>query len=176
MNSFSSFSDLPSIFSGENIAFLDPHELHFKNGRYPTSSYLWNLESDKQEMSTLSDQFSPFFQELFGATKQIFENGFFPGTLFRFPFRTEEVSSDLCQTKYNIEKARNLFASLEAEAHVIMLFLKSIEKIEVYEKLESSLPPKRIMSIEVSAECQSNVLQKRNELVNMIKKTEVRWH
>jgi len=160
---------LPSIFSGEGIAFLDPHELHFRNGRYPTSSYIWNLKSDKQEISALSDQFSPYVQELFGATQQVFENGFFPGTMFRFPFRGEGVSSDLCQTTYSLKKARDLFSSLEAEAHVILLFLKNIEKIEVYEKVESSLP-KKIMSLEISAELKSVVIEKRNEFVNMIEK------
>jgi sacsin len=162
------FSDLPSILSGEGIGFLDPHEQFFKNGRYPTSSYLWNLKLNKDQIAAMEDQFSPYFQELFGVNKQVFEDGFFNGTVFRFPFRVEGMDSDLCQTTYNIDKVRDLFASFETDAHRMLLFLKNIEKIEIYEKMKSDCPPKLIMLLQIGADSLPAVSEKRAALVNSI--------
>jgi sacsin len=161
-------ADLPSIFSGEGIGFLDPHQLFFLNGRYPTSSYLWNLKCNKDDINKMEDQFSPFFQDLFGATKQVLEDGFFNGTVFRFPLRVAGMHSDLCQTTYNAQKVRDLFASLEVDAHIMLLFLKSVEKIEVYEKLEPNVPATKIMVLEVGADSQPAVSKSRKELVSTI--------
>jgi len=162
------YSDLPSIFSGQCIGFLDPHELYFEYDGRRTSSYVWDLVSEKEQIASLTDQFSPYLQELFGATQQVITDGFFNGTIFRFPFRTEQ--SELCKTIYDSQKALSLFESLKADAHMILLFLKSVEKIEVYEKLGINRAPRRIMSLEIAAELRQDVSCKRHEFVRMIEK------
>jgi len=161
-------ADLPCIFSGQGIGLLDPHELYFKNGRYPTSSHLWNLIFDRDEMARLSDQFSPYLQDLFGATQQVFQDGSFHGTLFRFPFRAEGMQSDLCKTTYDANRARSLFAALEADAHSIALFLNNVEQIEVYEKLESDLPPVKTLSLKIATDRRVIPLRKRDRFLSTV--------
>jgi len=157
-------SDLPSVFSGEGIAFIDPYMRYFKkeiNGERtcdPTSTYLWHLQKKKNEISRLSHQFEPYLQQLFGITQDTFlQIGGFRGTLFRFPFRQREMlktaslanfANLLSATVYDTEKIKTLVQSLVADGNHMLLFLKSIESIEVYEKHPGS-QPKRLLKVSV---------------------------
>ena len=58
--------------------------------------------------------------------------GSFPGTLFRFPLRT--VPSELSENVYSIPQLRQLLEALKEEAKFLLLFLRSVDNIEVYEK------------------------------------------
>src|SRR6218665_1896813 len=164
--------DLPSIFSGNGIGFLDPHEQFFhvedNRKRYPTSSYLWDLVKNKKDIQDLEDQFRPFQQELFGLTNQTFSSGYFDGTVFRFPMRMEGMHSDLCDTKYDASKVRELFRSLETDAHIMLLFLKSLECIEVYEKTSQTASPTKLMSIKMAKNLNEEVRSKRLQFINQI--------
>ena len=51
-------------------------------------------------------------------------------TLFRFPLRTEE--SNLSKNIYTIEKIDKLISALKSEAKLLLLFLRSVTSIEVY--------------------------------------------
>ena len=155
-------TDLPSVFSGEGIAFIDPYMRHFKkeiNGQRtsdPTSSYLWHLQKKKDEIAKLSHQFEPYLQQLFGITKDTFsQSGGFRGTLFRFPFRQRQMFGNallansanlLSTTVYDKEKIKTLVHSLVADGNHVLLFLKNIESIEVYEKHPGS-QPKRLLKV-----------------------------
>jgi len=164
-------SDLPSIFSGRGIGFIDPHEQFFKTDGprpYPTSSYMWDLIADRSDIVRLADQFTPFIQPLFGVTAKTFETGFFNGTVFRFSLRMQTGQSDLCQTVYSPQKVKDLFNSLEADAHDLLLFLKSLRSIEVYEKLSSESEPKMLMTVRVSSSAEEEVKSKRTELIERI--------
>jgi len=158
------FSDLPSVFSGEGIAFIDPYMRYFKkeiSGERtcdPTSTYLWHLQKKQDEISRLSHQFEPYLQQLFGITQDTFlQIGGFRGTLFRFPFRQHEMLKNaslansanlLSATVYDTEKIKTLVHSLVADGNHMLLFLKSIESIEVYEKHPGS-QPKRLLKVSV---------------------------
>jgi len=171
-------ADLPSVFSGEGIAFIDPHMLYFKkeiNGERtpdPTSSYLWHLAKKKDEISRLSHQFEPYVQDLFGITKDTFsQSGGLRGTLFRFPFRQHDMSSNassansanlLSTTVYNKEKIQTLVHSLVADGSHVLLFLKNIESIEVYEKHPGSRP-KRFLKVCVEPDHLDAVRVRRKE-------------
>jgi len=172
------FADLPSVFSGEGIAFIDPYMRYFKkeiNGERtpdPTSCYLWHLAKKKDEISRLSHQFEPYVQELFGITKDTFsQSGGLCGTLFRFPFRqrdmlghTSSASSAnlLSTTVYNEEKIQTLVHSLVADGNHALLFLKNIESIEVYEKHPGS-QPKRLLKVCVEPDFLEAVRVRRQE-------------
>src|SRR6218665_1048074 len=164
--------DLPSIFSGNGIGFLDPHEQFFhvedNRKRYPTSSYLWDLVKNKKDIQDLEDQFRPFQQELFGLTNQTFSSGYFDGTVFRFPMRMEGMYSDLCDTKYDASKVRELFRSLETDAHIMLLFLKSLECIEVYEKTSQTGSPTKLMSINIAKDLIEEIKTKRLQFIRQI--------
>ena len=152
-------TDLPSVFSGEGIAFIDPYMRYFKkeiNGERtcdPTSTYLWHLTKKKDEVSKLSHQFEPYLQELFGITTDTFsQSGGLRGTLFRFPFRRWEMLGNansanlLSATVYDKEKIKTLVHSLVADGNHMLLFLNNIEIIEVYEKHPGS-QPKRLLKV-----------------------------
>ena len=166
-------SDLPSIFSGRGIGFIDPHEQFFKTDGarpHPTSSHMWDFIADRTEIARLEDQFAPFIQPLFGVTADTFETGYFNGTIFRFPLRMEAAQSDLCQTVYSPQKVKDLFHSLEADAHILLLFLNRLKSIEVYEKMSNDMAPTLLMTVKISQSTEEEVTAKRAELIEQIDK------
>ena len=58
----------------------------------------------------------------------------FGGTLFRFPLRTEEhaAESDICKVVYSHQKAVELIQSFRDEAEASLLFLRNVERVELY--------------------------------------------
>ena len=55
----------------------------------------------------------------------------FPGTLFRFPLRN--TPSELSENIYTIEKLRELTGALKREAKFLLVFLRSVDVIEIFE-------------------------------------------
>ncbi|XP_054650428.1 sacsin isoform X2 [Dunckerocampus dactyliophorus] len=125
-NSVYHISDVPSIFSGDQIAILDPHQTLFGVNE---SGQCWNLQTDIKEITELSDQFAPY-TGMFGSSAQTIKDGSFLGTLFRFPLRTKP--SQLSGNLYNKEKVLELFESFKADADTVLLFLKSIQRISLH--------------------------------------------
>lgn len=175
-------ADLPSVFSGEGIAFIDPYMRYFKkevNGQRtsdPTSTYMWHLGKKKDEISRLSHQFEPYLQELLGITKEtLSQSGGFRGTLFRFPFRQPEMlrnasansANTLSTTVYDSEKIKALVHSLVADGNHMLLFLKNIEAIEVYENRSGS-QPKRLLAICVEPNYLDVIKVRRQEFQNKV--------
>lgn len=118
--------DVPSIFSGDQIAMLDPHQTLF--GAHE-SGQCWNLKTDIKEITELSDQFAPYFG-IFGISEKNIKDANFPGTLFRFPLRLKP--SQLSSNIYNKEKVLELFESFKADADTVLLFLKSVNRISLH--------------------------------------------
>jgi sacsin len=73
------------------------------------------------------DSFRGVFQ---GYSNDIARNGYYKGTLFRFPLRKRP--SEISKTLYGEEKIMELFQALKDRAFMNLLFLKSLETIEVY--------------------------------------------
>jgi len=173
-------TDLPSVFSGEGIAFIDPYMRYFKkeiNGERtcdPTSSYLWHLKKKKDEIFKLTHQFEPYLQELFGITKDTFsQSGGLRGTLFRFPFRRREMlgtANLLSTTVYDKEKIKTLVHTLVADGNHMLLFLNSIENIEVYEKHPGS-HPKRLLKICVEPDYLDVIKVRRQEFQKKVRQS-----
>uniref|UniRef100_A0A8C5KVP0 Sacsin n=1 Tax=Jaculus jaculus TaxID=51337 RepID=A0A8C5KVP0_JACJA len=125
-NSVYHITDVPCIFSGDQIGMLDPHQALF--GPHE-SGQCWNLKDDSKEISELSDQFAPFIG-VFGSTKETFTNGSFPGTFFRFPLRLQP--SQLSSNLYTKQKVLELFDSFRADADTVLLFLKSVQDVSLH--------------------------------------------
>ena len=116
------------------IGILDPHERYFTNEMEDkTSSYGWNLEIDREEIARLPDQFAPLKQEFFYVTQEVFNTGYFNGTLFRFPLRHETNKSYLGSV-YSVDKVYSLFDSLKADGDLLLLFMKNLCEILIYDR------------------------------------------
>jgi len=107
-------------------------------------------------------------QPLFGVGTETFDAGYFNGTIFRFPLRMQANQSDLSHTVYSPQKVKDLFRSLEADAHNLLLFLKSLKVIEVYEKLSDDVAPTLLMTVRISDSTEKEVTAKRAELIAQI--------
>ena len=150
-----SFPDLPGIVSGDTLAFLDPHEAYFERNE---SGQKFDLKEPLLE--EFYDQFSPF-EDVLGCK---ISAGCFEGTLFRFPLRNQP--SKLSSKPYSAEKVSNLFKSLRQEAPLILLFLKNVEEICLYETNEHS-KEKLLFSVKLDKSCRRQI---REEKGNFLKK------
>jgi len=98
------------IISGEKLAYFDPQEKIWPK----ESGQLYNIQ-DIYSQNKLDSQ----------ATFEVVEGisavtGKYPGTLFRFPLRTEP--SDLSDMSYTVCKMRDLLAGLREEAKFFASF------------------------------------------------------
>ena len=111
-------------------------------------------------MDGMPDQFSPY-KGIFGCTDEVFSQGFYSGTLFRFPLRN--TPSELSETLYSAEKMDTLFESFKADAHLMLLFLQHLESIELYVREESESAPRRVFQVKICEESIQTVREKRKE-------------
>jgi sacsin len=118
--------DLPSIVSGNTVAFLDPHEKYFVFGQ-PGQAF----SMGDSLLAEKFDQFEPFHQ-IFDCNLN--QGNCYSGTLFRFPLRTEP--SNLSTKIYTREMVNTLFDSFKNESSAILLFLKNVDSVSLYEREE----------------------------------------
>ena len=145
--------------SGDKIGFLDPHKQCFEKGH---SGAQYDIKSSLLK-GDLRDQFKPF-QGVFDFD---FHNENYESTLFRFPLRTRP--SKLSQTQYTKEKVDKLFKSLREEASIVLLFMKNIQHISVYERIGDGEEVKCVFKVEVAPEmCKSVKLERQTMLENAV--------
>ena len=142
--------DLPTIVSGNRLAYLDPHEeiWHGKSGRW--------YEIDKNPQC--SDTFAPF-EGLCGFSAK---NGAFKGTLFRFPLRNVPREERVSSHTYDIKKLRNLLVALQGEAKCILLFLRSVRTVQVFQ-IEENGTHSNILKLSISAISNDDLGEKRSK-------------
>ncbi|XP_056114734.1 sacsin isoform X1 [Rhinichthys klamathensis goyatoka] len=155
-NSVYHITDVPSIFSGDQIAMLDPHQMLFG---VHESGQCWNLKSDIKEISELNDQFAPYFG-LLGSSEKTIRDGNFPGTLFRFPLRMKP--SQLSNNIYNKEKVLELFESFKVDADTVLLFLKSVQKVSLH--VRESDGTERMLFQVTASDIQEDDMERPNSL------------
>ncbi|RXN14153.1 sacsin-like isoform X1 [Labeo rohita] len=155
-NSVYHITDVPSIFSGDQIAMLDPHQMLFG---VHESGQCWNLKSDIKEITELNDQFAPYFG-LLGSSEKTIKDGNFPGTLFRFPLRMKP--SQLSNNIYNKEKVLELFESFKVDADTVLLFLKSVQKVSLH--VRESDGTERMLFQVTASDSQEDKMERPNSL------------
>ncbi|KAM4628232.1 sacsin isoform 2-T2 [Polymixia lowei] len=155
-NSVYHITDVPSIFSGEQIGMLDPHQTLFG---VHESGQCWNLKTDIKEITELADQFAPYIG-MFGSSEKTVKDGSFLGTLFRFPLRMKP--SQLSANIYNKEKVLELFESFKADADTVLLFLKSVQKVSLH--VRESDGTERMLFQVTATENTDNKLERPNSL------------
>ena len=79
------------------------------------------------------------------------ETSYYDATLFRFPLRQSDSESRITKTCYSPQKVReNLFSSLKVEAPKLLLFLRSVLKVSIYEWDELSNSPSCKFCVSIS--------------------------
>ena len=119
--------DLPTIVSGNRLAYLDPHE-----EIWPRETGQWY---DIDGNARYTDTFAPF-ENLRGFSVR---NARYNGTLFRFPLRNAQRDKRVSTHTYDVNKLRELLTALREEAKCILLFLRSVRTVEVFEISESGV-------------------------------------
>ena len=157
---FPFLADLPSIVSGSKVGMIDPHEKYFTDGTSKRTGYSWRMKENRNVMITIPDQFSPY-KGVFGISDDVFSEGSFIGTLFRFPLR--KVASELSPTLYSDERVCTLFDGFAADAHLVLLFLQHLESIELYVREESDVEPRKTFEVRISGESLCLARNKRME-------------
>lgn len=147
------FLDLPSVLSGDKLGMIDPNQFFF-----PASSHGWNIAKHPELIQTMRHQLDPYIG-VFGCEEQSFRDGYYKGTLFRFPLRIS--GSPLSSEQYTQDKIYALFECFKQEAHLLLLFLRNLEKIEVYERDRFVPNMKLLFSVELGDDCIENVRAKR---------------
>ena len=126
-------SDIPTIVSGQMkmVGILDPQE------------EVWEGESGMcypfSEVGKFKDTVAPY-QRICNFLKP------FHGTLFRFPLRTK--TSKLSNKCHNILSLQKLLDALRKEADCLLLFLRSVTKVEIIE-----LPTVEKVQFHISIAC-----------------------
>ena len=124
---------MPSILSGDYLGILDPHQQFFDG----SGSHAWTLSRDGSTLLASSrHQLDPYLG-LFGCDADTFSTScYFSGTVFRFPLRTSP--SALSDTVYTPSRVSSLLSNFELDADLNLIFLRSVERIEVYERPRGS--------------------------------------
>src|SRR6218665_3670418 len=132
---------------------------------------LWDLSADREKIARLKHQFQPFNIDLFGISEGTFARGSYEDrTLFRFPLR--KIPSKLSTTIFTPDDIYELFNSLESEAFSILLFLNSIEVIELYDRQKGE-GERQMLSIKIADGCRVDV---RNQRLKFRNRLEERSH
>lgn len=129
-NSVYHLTDLPAFVSGKYLVFFDPHCSILPNASAANPGKRIDFATSAFA-STYPDTCSPF--NAFGCDMK----KPFTGTLFRFALRTEAMAaqSGISKQVYTLQRMRELLQDLQAEAHLLLIFLKSIEKLKIFEWL-----------------------------------------
>ena len=148
--------DVPSIVSGDKLAYLDPQET------------IWEGKSGRLfELSEVlgTDNLSPFH----GIADFNRENtSYYPKTLFRFPLRT--AASNLSDNVYTPVKVIELLKALKAEAKLLLTFLRSVTSIEVY-RIDNYGKSTLLFQTKVADEFLTELTQKRKGLMQKVRES-----
>ena len=141
------------VFSRKYVGLTDPHKglqvvCEKSNGEGGAGKRVRLLEFMKHESHVQC------LSGVFGMSSEVHD---YPATLFRFPLRECGSESNISQNCYTPEKVRNnLFASLKEEAPVLLLFLKSVTKVSMWEWTETSQSPVLTFSMEIGGDIAEN--------------------
>ena len=111
-------SDLPIVASGDRLACFEPQEK------------IWENESGQAfVLSNLIDPLSDIVAPLNGLGGFDISSSNYKGVIYRLPLRT--AASPVSDNIYTIQKLTELLDALREEAKYLLLFLKSVYKVQV---------------------------------------------
>ncbi|XP_071831202.1 sacsin-like [Apostichopus japonicus] len=157
-NSVYHLTDLPCIVSDETLAIIDPFEEYFTDNRNrPLPGYSFNLK-DIVDQHEDSDQLAPF-QGVFEGQEDIKSRKSLQGTMFRFPLRVSP--SKLCTSVFTQQEVLKLLQAFKEDSVIVLLFLRNVEKIDVFLRNSSTEPPNHYIQICLSTPDISSFRQNR---------------
>ena len=165
-------TDLPCIISGDTFAVLDPHKVHI-NCKDEDGVPLTGTEISIAELCSSSSLLS-CYNGLFGFELPLDDDNY-PGTIFRFPLRTPHAKSKLSETTYSRDKVyQNLFCSLKEEATMLLLFLKSVTSISLYEYDHKIDEPYLFFNVSIDAKSIPQVQVERGRCIELASEWQAR--
>ncbi|MGD1699196.1 sacsin N-terminal ATP-binding-like domain-containing protein [Dapis sp. BLCC M229] len=122
-------TDFPSFISRQSLIFFDPHGAAIPGTSRQEPGREWNIA-----VENWYEQY-PDFMRVYEAGGLLFGTEDFQGTLFRLPLRTEiqAKNSEIRKQAFTESNVRELIEELVKSGEEILLFLKSITEIRVYE-------------------------------------------
>lgn len=110
---------------------FDPHERHFGESGQSSGGIQLDFNNDSDKFESNADQFAPF--RIFTKDLGLDLKNEFNGTLFRFPIRTQP--SELCADHPPPidELIREILNSFLEDLRLLLVFLRNLERVEVYE-------------------------------------------
>ncbi|MEC4893101.1 MAG: hypothetical protein SAL07_07390 [Oscillatoria sp. PMC 1051.18] len=154
-------TDYPSFISRDRLIFFDPHGTAIPGTSKQEPGREWNLaecgwwEAYPDLMKVYQVGGLPF-----GVTN-------FSGTLFRLPLRTakQAAQSEIRKQSFTEKNVKELLNELIATGEELLLFLKSVQSIRVWEIRDDSLP---LEIVSLLTKNTSEVTQARQKIINAI--------
>ncbi|KAK3820137.1 MAG: hypothetical protein J3Q66DRAFT_167318 [Benniella sp.] len=147
-NSIYHMTDCPSFISGDQFMMVEPHERIFNgvNSKCEEGIAHGDFVEDEFGLQNFPDQLRTF-----SVLEDIDFSKPYPGTIFRFPLRTADQAKDskISPKAYPAEKVMEMLEKLKDEALRGILFLKHIERVEIYEIKEGEDRPNLLFKIEI---------------------------
>ena len=136
-------TDVPSFVSGTQLTIFDPHKQYIGDIMAGDSPGLRvDILEGRSDLQDFLSGHVAVYEDLFGCSLlRLGEKGF-QGTLFRFPFRTQElaVKSKISSMVIDQSNVEQLTAMLYDAADTLLVFLRNVASIELYELTPNSHP------------------------------------
>ncbi|KAK3583156.1 hypothetical protein CHS0354_027567 [Potamilus streckersoni] len=163
-------TDVPSLITGYDIVFYDPHKTHLGKalpGSKPGLKISLTSQKNRKLLKLLDHQFKPF-QGIFGCTLKEDSHIPYEGTLFRFPFRTTK-RSEIKPHPYSKEDRIELIKKFIEYGGNILLFTQNVVNVKLFHLAKESTDPtqmkllysiKKIIQIDPLLSERKSVLEK----------------
>ncbi|XP_013411141.1 sacsin [Lingula anatina] len=137
-------TDLPCVLSKQYIAMIDPYREYFQ----PKAAEKWRLK----DIAGFHQQYKPFLG-VFDCSAETFQGNSYNGTMFRFPLRNaghvqHHHAQPISSNVYDGDSIKELFEAFQEEALLVLLFLRSVERIEMYRRDHKET--KLLFAVEIS--------------------------
>ncbi|XP_048257517.1 sacsin-like [Haliotis rufescens] len=153
-------TDFPCVISGDTVLFINPQE---KN-----SDRVCYMKKLRELPNEIKKMILNVFSGIFDFTSDTVHKGYYSGTIFWFPLRTN--ISKLSDNLYTEEKVKDLFQAFKSEASITLLFLKSIEKIQLYQRLRRKIQVQ--FSLQLSQDCLQHVRTEKQDFMRKVKQAQ----
>ena len=159
-------TDYPSFVSRDRIIFFDPHGAAIPGTSRQEPGREWNLADAKWY-----EQY-PDFMQVYAAGGLPLGDTNFQGTLFRLPLRTAEhaKNSEIRKQAFTESNVKELLDALINSGEELLLFLKSVQEIRVYE-IPANSQETRQEILAIVTQNQQEVREARQQLLDAIPKT-----
>ena len=137
-------TDLPSFVSGDNIIVLDPHTKYIAK-RIRKTGICLDFVKNKEGLMIFQDQFCVFNLPLFKCN--VFNKKRYNGTLFRLPFRTEVIKSNISKNVFKKKQIGKLLSHIIDESEEVIRFLQYVNCIEVFERKNGTTKEVKLLSV-----------------------------